>query len=52
MLTFYPEFEADAEEEVEAIFLLDVSNSMSFGAHQQARKVDATFSSLLGVPTF
>ena len=52
MLTFYPEFEADAEEEVEAIFLLDVSNSMSFGAHQQARKVCATFCYLLRISTF
>ena len=39
MLTFYPEFEADAMEELDVIFLLDLSNSMKGSALQDAKKV-------------
>ncbi|XP_061177489.1 protein mono-ADP-ribosyltransferase PARP4-like [Saccostrea echinata] len=38
MLTFYPEFEAEEESEVEVILMIDSSNSMKGSALQQAKK--------------
>ncbi|XP_041352469.1 protein mono-ADP-ribosyltransferase PARP4-like isoform X2 [Gigantopelta aegis] len=39
MLTFYPEFEAGEQEEVEIVFLLDLSNSMKGQALEDAKKI-------------
>ncbi|KAK6170199.1 hypothetical protein SNE40_018651 [Patella caerulea] len=39
MLTFFPEFEANEEEETEIVFILDVSNSMSNEGLQDAKKI-------------
>lgn len=38
MLTFYPEFEADEESEVEVILMIDSSNSMKDSSHRDAKK--------------
>ncbi|XP_061177422.1 LOW QUALITY PROTEIN: protein mono-ADP-ribosyltransferase PARP4-like [Saccostrea echinata] len=38
MLTFYPEFDAEEESEVEVILMIDSSNSMKGSALQQAKK--------------
>ncbi|XP_046570901.1 protein mono-ADP-ribosyltransferase PARP4-like [Haliotis rubra] len=39
MLTFYPEFEADEDDDVEIVFVLDLSNSMSGDAVLDAKKL-------------
>lgn len=39
MLTFYPEFEAAEDDEVEVILMLDLSNSMKGTSLQEAKKV-------------
>jgi len=39
MLTFYPEFESTSDGNFEVMFVLDLSNSMSGTALQDAKKV-------------
>ena len=39
MLTFYPEFEAQASQGYEIVFFLDLSNSMKGKALEEAKKV-------------
>ena len=39
MLTFYPEFEAGEQAELEVVFLLDLSNSMKGQALEDAKKI-------------
>ena len=39
MLTFYPEFEAAEDSEIEVIFVLDLSNSMKGKALTESKKV-------------
>jgi poly [ADP-ribose] polymerase len=39
MLTFYPEFEAAEDNEIEVILILDLSNSMKGKALLEAKKV-------------
>ena len=46
MLAFYPEFEADTEQEQEFTFLLDMSNSMKGQASRDAKKVFTKFKML------